>query len=43
MFLAIADDLSGAAEIGGVAHRYGLRAQVGLRRVPPLGEGSSAP
>ena len=31
MVFVLADDFSGAAEIGGIGHRYGLRAEVQLR------------
>jgi len=34
MYLVVADDLTGAAEIGGVAARYGLTAEVALDEVP---------
>ena len=31
MLLVLADDFSGAAEIGGVAHRYGLKTEIQLK------------
>lgn len=34
MLIVLADDFSGAAEIGGIAHRYGLRAEVQLQFNP---------
>src|SRR5687767_4984989 len=30
MLVVLADDFSGAAEIGGIAHRYGLRVEIQL-------------
>ena len=30
MVIVLADDFSGAAEIGGIGHRYGLRTEVQL-------------
>ena len=30
MVFVLADDFSGAAEIGGIGHRYGLRAEIQL-------------
>lgn len=35
MIVAIADDFSGAAEVAGVAHRHGLRAEVHLEAIAP--------
>ncbi|HYC70370.1 MAG TPA: four-carbon acid sugar kinase family protein [Opitutaceae bacterium] len=37
--IVLADDLTGAAEIAGVAHRHGLRATLVTRATPPVGRG----